>query len=351
MLSGFGCDKTCNGKIMPNRFTLRLQAIWKRHMHTLRSLLLLLTVALPCVVAAQQPVRTVAVTFDDLPTVNITETGDMARREMTTNLLATLTERRIPTIGFVNESQLYQGGSIIDARVDLLRLWLAAGFELGNHSYSHPDLHRVPLDEFQADVIRGEVVTRELLADTDSGPRYFRHPFLHTGTDLVTKTSFEGFLAEHDYRVAPVSIDNSEWIFARAYILALRAGDTRTADRIGRDYVEYMLEMFAFYEDQSQQLFGRNISHVLLVHANELNSKWFGPLADRLSGIGYDFITLDEALEDPAYSSEDTFTGPGGITWLHRWAITRKVDPAIFQGEPRTPDYVLKLTQLPEHGY
>ena len=123
------------------------------------------------------------------------------------------------------------------------------------------------------------------------------------------------------------------------------------AERIGRDYVEYMLRMFAFYEEQSQRLFERNIAHVLLVHANELNSVWFGSLADRLGEIGYEFVSLEEALEDPAYASADTFTGAGGITWIHRWAITRQVDPKMFVGEPETPDYIMELTQLPEHSY
>jgi hypothetical protein len=35
--------------------------------------------------------------------------------------------------------------------------------ELGNHTYSHGDLNRVPLEAFQADLIRGEIVTRKLM--------------------------------------------------------------------------------------------------------------------------------------------------------------------------------------------
>jgi len=65
---------------------------------------------------------------------------------------------------------------------------------------------------------------------------------------------------------------------------------------------------------------------------------------------GYSFVSLDQALQDPPYASDDSYTGPGGITWLHRWAITRNVDPGMFAGEPTTPDYVLELTRLPEHG-
>ena len=112
-----------------------------------------------------------------------------------------------------------------------------------------------------------------------------------------------------------------------------------------------MLKMFEFYEDQSNQLFDRNIAQVLLLHANELNSDWFGVLADRLREQGYFFISLTEALQDPAYQSADTYIGPGGITWLHRWAITRNVDPTMFRGEPETPERILKLTELREHSY
>ena len=192
---------------------------------------------------------------------------------------------------------------------------------------------------------------RPLLEGYGEVPKYFRHPYLHTGRSLAIKQEIETFLDSHGYRVAPVSIDNSEWIFARAYVIARRQGNDELAVRIGRDYVDYMLDMFGYYEDQSKQLFGRNISHVLLIHANELNADWLGALADRLLAEGYAFLTLDEALEDAAYRSDDTYTGPGGITWIHRWAITREVNPAVFRGEPATPGYVLRLAELPEHGY
>jgi len=316
-----------------------------------RVFLTTIAIILVTTTATAQEERRVAVTFDDLPTVGLATDDDAAHRVMTLDLLSALANRRIPATGFVNEGKLFVDDERNDARTDLLQLWLAAGFDLGNHSYSHPDLHRVALDEYETDVLRGESVTRALLAEWDREPRYFRHPFLHTGRDLDTRHAFEAFLAEHGYRVAPVTIDNSEWIFARAYSLARQAADEALARRIGSAYVTYMVEVFAFYEDQSRQLFGRNIAHVLLLHANELNSRWFGPLADRLDSLGYEFITLGEALEDPAYASEDTYTGPGGITWLHRWAITRNVDPAMFEGEPRTPDYILELTRLPEHAY
>jgi len=313
-------------------------------------ILLLPWFALPA--GAQRVERKLAVTVDDLPTVNVVDESESGRLRMTRDLLAALADLEAPVIGFVNETQLYdESGKLTDSRVELLKSWLDAGFDLGNHSYSHPDLHRVSIEDYKADVLRGETVTRGLLKGVDRSPRFFRHPYLHTGRSLEARREFEGFLDDLGYRVAPVTIDNSEWIFARAYLLSLRAGDADLAGRIGRDYVEYMLDMVAFYEDQSDQLFGRNIAQVLLIHANRLNADWFDELGRRLREKGYAFISLEEALEDPAYGSRDSYTGPGGITWLHRWAISREVDPAMFRGEPQSPDYVLELTRLPEHGY
>ena len=314
-------------------------------------IVILTLLIVPSACSEVRPARTMAVTFDDLPFVNLATQGDGARLQATRKLLHSLGERKIPAIGFVNEIKLYEEGELIDARVEVLRAWLDADLSLGNHAYSHPDLHEVSLEQMKADVMRGEQVTRPLLARYGLELRFFRHPYLHTGRDLETKHAFESFLTNNDYLIAPVSIDNSEWIFARAYFVARRSGDEALAGRIGSDYVDYMLDMVEYYEGQSIQLFNRNIAHVLLVHANELNADWFAVLADRLSDLGYEFVSLDDALQDPAYKSADTYTGRGGITWLHRWAISSNRDPAMYRGEPTTPDYVRELTALPEHTY
>ena len=38
-----------------------------------------------------------------------------------------------------------------------------------------------------------------------------------------------------------------------------------------------------------------------------------------------------------AYQSADAYVGPAGITWLHRWALTRGMPGATFAGEPEVP--------------
>ena len=67
---------------------------------------------------------------------------------------------------------------------------------------------------------------------------------------------------------------------------------------------------------------GASYPETLLLHASALNADTIDDLARMFTSRGHAFVTLDRALEDPAYQSADTYTGPAGMTWLHRWAIT-----------------------------
>src|SRR5512138_816266 len=89
--------------------------------------------------------RRVAVTFDDLPVVSraFTSAGDHAR--ITRAIVAAIRAHHIPAIGFVNEGKIYRNGVADSAEIALLRQWSRAGLELGNHTWSHLDLHRVPV--------------------------------------------------------------------------------------------------------------------------------------------------------------------------------------------------------------
>ena len=261
-------------------------------------------------------------------------------REMTRKLLAAVREHNIPAVGFVNEGKLFHvGASTEDAegRIAVLRMWLDAGLELGNHTYSHRDLNVTPLEEFQADVIRGETVTRKLSQTAGKPLRYFRHPFLHVGRELAQRRAFEKFLSAHGYTVAPVTVDNDDFVYAAAYARALRRGDAKAAARIGDDYLRYVDEVFTFFEAVSRQVVGREIRQVLILHANSLNGDRFSEVARVIARRGYRFIPLEEALRDEAYRRPDDFVGAPSNSWLNHWEITAGGKPIPT---PPPPEWV-----------
>ena len=291
---------------------------------------------------AQKRERTVAVTIDDLPVVS-TRRDRKNRQEITRKLLSHIRKAKVPAIGFVNENKLYADGVLDEKQVDLLRMWVNAGLELGNHTYSHRSLNTIGLNDYQGDVLKGEAITRELLARKKKKPRYFRHPFLQTGRSLEIKSQFDAFLQKHGYTIAPISFDNADYIFSRAYDNAFDGKDADLMRRVGEAYVPYMEAKLEYWERQSVKLFGREISQTLLIHANFINSDYFDELAAMFKKRGYRFVTLEQALRDEAYRLPDTYVGPGGISWLHRWA-REKGRAYIVADEPKVPDFVLKAS-------
>ena len=287
-----------------------------------------------------QPARTVAVTFDDLPWGRTGGFTEARLAELTARLVGQLKAARIPAIGFVNEEKLEGAPS----RAALLERWADAGLELGNHTYSHPSFWTTPRAEYQANVLRGERVTRRILAARGTRPRFFRHPFLNTGPDLANKEAFERFLGEHGYRVAPVTVDNEDYLYALAYDRAAARGDRTTMRRIGADYVRYMDTTFAFYEALSRRVLGREPAQVLLLHANELNAEYMDELVAMMRRRGYTFAPLETVLRDRAYSHPDRYTGRRGMSWLQRWAVTRGADPGR---EPASSAWVVEASRAP----
>ncbi|MFO7654827.1 MAG: polysaccharide deacetylase family protein [Candidatus Krumholzibacteriia bacterium] len=278
---------------------------------------------------ADAPLRAVAITFDDLPHARAGAHSLAFAQETTRRLLRTLDSEGIPAVGFVTEGQIDEAEHP-EARTALLEAWLEAGMELGNHTWGHERFRDTPLAEYQDEVLRGERITRRLMTERGMRLRFFRHPYLNTGPDLQTRRAFESFLAAHGYRIAPVTIDNDDYIYALAYDRAIERGDGDLMRRIGEDYVRFMDTTFAFFERLSLELLDREPAQVLLLHASRLNADSMDELAAMMRERGYRFVSLEEALEDPAYALPDRYTGRNGPSWLKRWAITQGADP----GEP-----------------
>jgi peptidoglycan/xylan/chitin deacetylase (PgdA/CDA1 family) len=290
--------------------------------------------------SAKPPERQVAITIDDLPAGSNTLPA-AAITEMTTKLLGTLRDQKVPVVGFVNEKKLYHFGEV-DDRIKALRMWLDYGFELGNHTFSHSSLNQVGLQAWEDDVVRGESVIGLLLAEHNMKLRYFRHPFLDTGRDLQTRREAEAFLVTRGYRIAPVTLDAWDWMYAGVYEDAKKRGDSALQDELTRSYLSYSDQVFAYSEQLSKQTIGYEPKQILLLHANQLEADHIGELLDVMRKRGYHFTTLANALSDQAYSLPDTFVGEEGTGWLDHWAITLGKPP---QGAPVFPQWVIDRSQ------
>jgi len=286
--------------------------------------------------APNAPQRAVAITIDDLPASAGNSMTGSEILEMTDKLLTTLKDQKVPAVGFVNEQKLYKTGEV-DDRIKALNLWLNDGFDLGNHTFAHTSLNRVPLQAWEEEVIRGETVTRMLLAQHKMKLRYLRHPYLDAGADLQTRREAEAFLTGRGYRVAPVTMDAWDWMYAGVYDDARKRGDTALQKQLVDSYLEYTNAVFDYFEKVSKNLFGYETKQILLLHGSWLEADHIGDVIEVLRKRGYQFVTLEDALGDGAYSSPDEYVGEG-TGWYDHWAITRG---RPLQDAPAFPQWVI----------
>jgi peptidoglycan/xylan/chitin deacetylase (PgdA/CDA1 family) len=274
--------------------------------------------------------REVAITIDDLPRGGDHGSQSLAGiRAMTERLLKPFHDEKIPLIGFVNAGRVEELGP--QGLRQILDMWLDAGADLGNHSYSHFQINNVPLEQYTADIVRGEPILRTALAARGKKLEFYRHPYLHTGPTLEIKKGMQKFLDQHGYRVAPVTLDDDDYLFAALYT------NPEFKDRVRKEYVPYMESIVAAFEKMSVQVVGREFPQILLIHASQMNADLMPDLLAMFRRRGYTFVTLDHALADPAYGLPDEYAGPNGFSWIHRWAITRGITRTP---EPESPAWV-----------
>ncbi len=317
------CGKGCEALriIFESAGSRRIARMISTAMTTIRSRWFRRCVAFAALCLAARPVEagTVALTFDDLPLFGrYAPTAEGTA--ITDRLLDGFRRHHWKVTGFVNEIQLV--GYDRATRIGWLDHWLDAGMDLGNHSYSHLSLDKTPVDAYIADVARGQIETSKLLAARGRKERWYRYPYLETGLTLDVRHRFEGWLHDHGYRIAPVTMENSDWEFAEPYDDALARGDTKQAAHIRAAYLDYTAKIVAWYRQAAQQLLGREPAFVFLLHASRLNSVSIDELATIFDKAHLASVPLDTATRDPAYRIADTYVGPDGDEWLTRWSLT-----------------------------
>ncbi len=290
-----------------------------------------------CSVPSLAQQRTVALTFDDLP---VAGTSDPAQaRAINMSILDSLDRHHAPAIGLVVERRVQEVGRTQGP--ELLDQWVRRGYDLGNHTLSHPEINDLTVEQIEQEIIGGERSLAAALAKVGKTPHYFRFPQNHTGDTKEKHDAIAAFLAHHGYKVAVTTIDNEDFVFDSVYRKLLSKHDEASAARLRAAYLDYTSTEIDYYSGLHKQIFGHEIPHVMLLHDNKLNADVIDKVLELFQQKQYHFVSLDEALSDPAYNTPDTFFTQYGWMWGYRWAkeLGVKVDGSL-ESEP--PAWVLQ---------
>lgn len=261
-----------------------------------------------------------AVTVDDLPVHGPSYAG-IDRLAIADRLLDAFRRHRVPRVhGFVN------GKKVDDepAMEAVLRRWIAAGHPLGNHTFSHPSLHATSLPDYFADLEKGEAILKKLEPDA-SAWKLFRYPFLYEGDTLEKRDAVRGYLHDHGYAIAQVTIDADDWAYNPPFARCTTRGDAAALATLRKSFVEEHVEELRRMRELTRQLVQRDVPHVLLLHIGAADADAVDELLTAYEREGARWIDLRAALADPFYAIDPHLPARAGAAFPYRVAKARGV--------------------------
>lgn len=263
----------------------------------------------------EQPV--VVLTFDTLPTA---QTLFMDGKIRTQKYIDALAKADVQMVFFTI------GNEIEQSKMKYINQIIQQGHLIANHSYSHPHLSAISVEQYLDDV--NECEKRILPFSTYR--QWFRYPFLDVGLDLMEGRSIEKAvecalaLKSLGFRHAYVSIDSLDWFIDMLFLQAIKEGKEIDMEGLEHFYLEHIRLTIKKYlskkTDEEKNLFS---TQIFLFHANDLNALFLPKIITMLREDGWRIGTPDEMVDNPDNQLVDFKTFIDLKVWLDSKNISR----------------------------
>lgn len=228
-------------------------------------------------------------------------------RENLEKLLTALKDNGIPpTVDFL-------AGESLDLGVQ--EEWLRSGNLIGSLTYKGRSPKKGTAQEFIATLSRNEQELAPLWGKFPRRQKYFRYPSLKLGLDPQRPREIRAFLKQNGFVEVPATIDSRSDHFSQPYCAALARGDKVCASFISATFKSMLLDKTQKARAAAQKIAGRDVKQILIIQANQLTSDLLDELLRWYKAMGVRFISIDEALGDPFYATEDVTNTASRIIW------------------------------------
>jgi peptidoglycan/xylan/chitin deacetylase (PgdA/CDA1 family) len=271
---------------------------------------------------------TVALTFDDLPAAGGLPEG-VTRAEILRRLADELRAGHLKGVyGFVNAVDLDGDPDTEDA----LRVWIGAGMNIGNHTWSHPSLNDIAAPAFEREIAVDEPALREYAAGRDW--HWFRYPNLEEGNTLAKRDRVRGWLHDHGYRIAEVTLTSQDDDWSDPYNRCLAKGDAAGIAWLRQSYLETATEFLRLGRQEEEIAFGHEIPNVLLLHATDFTTLMLPDLLHLLRQEGFHFAPLARVERNRAYALDPHAGLAEGGPFPNLFMNSRHLKYPAFEAEP-----------------
>ncbi|MFY9573610.1 MAG: polysaccharide deacetylase family protein [Blastocatellia bacterium] len=211
-----------------------------------------------------------------------------------------------PTVDFL-------AGESLDATVQ--EEWLASGNLIGSMTYAGSSVKKGNAQDFITTLTRNEQALAPLWGKFERKRKYFRYPGLKLGMDDKRRREIRTFLIQNGYLEVPATIDSRDDDFTQPYCAALARGDQMCAAFITATFKSCLLDKTMKARMAARDIAGRDVKQILMIQANQLTSDLLDELLRWYKAMGVRFISLDEALSDPFYATEEVTNTANQIIW------------------------------------
>ena len=276
---------------------------------------ILLTVS-PSPLFSQGKEKKISLTFEYIPFMK--PMGFFRARELSNMILRDLERESIQAAGFVVQFKVEDDLSTYVILDD----WASRGHILGNQTWGAADYNEMEPQHFFEHIRDGQKHLRTIARAHPLNFRFLRFPYLHEGDTEKKKKRIRKDLYRGSYRIAHVSVKTAVNFFNRPFVRS-QTEYPEKLETLKEKYLSHVMASLDYAEKQSQAVFGRNIPHVLQLHMGVATALMLKPLIEALKSRGYGFVSLVDALDDPAYSTLEDYVGPLGLTFIDRVAATK----------------------------
>lgn len=251
----------------------------------------------------------VAVTIDDLPFSSYRTLSMAEKNFIYDQLINAFQKNNIKALCFVI------GSNYKPADEPFLKRILAAGHQLGNHSFSHYDYNGVSFEQYSNDILKCD----ELLQKFNVTKRYFRFPYLTEGNSKEKVESIYSFFNKNQITPVPVSIFCTDVNFSQAFERAYSKNDKKEMDRIANEYLTDFRKNSKYGIEFARTHTRRNPGHILLFHISLLSAYTIEGLINICKENNLEFVHIDEILKEEWYKKTSKYYGGAGYTIFERY--------------------------------
>jgi peptidoglycan/xylan/chitin deacetylase (PgdA/CDA1 family) len=187
---------------------------------------------------------------------------------------------------------------------DVLDEWVAAGHHVGNHTHNHPVLTDIGAGRYCWEIDKADEALDRWISKAPA--KVFRYTLCHWGDTEQKRARVAGHLRSRGYAAADVTTWWYEWLWNRAWRYALDRGDHTAMARLESDFIEATVAQVRYDHETMFAHFGRDVPGIALGHTVPFFAAVADRLFERLVREGVSFVSLEDAMSDPAYDQVGT---------------------------------------------